>query len=71
MKRNIINKKFREMDQETLSNEEKQLREELFRLRINVSTSHVKNVSLFKKYRRDVARALTIKSEKDSLGKIS
>jgi ribosomal protein L29 len=71
MKRTVVNKKFRQADVETLSNEERQLREEYFRLRINIATSHVKKTSQFKELRRNIARALTIKSEKDSLGKIS
>jgi len=71
MKIDVINNKFREADEETRLNELRQLREELFRLRINVSTSHVKDYSQFKKLRKNIARALTIVSEKDALGKVS
>lgn len=71
MKIDAINNKFREADVVMLSNELNQLREELFRLRINISTTHVKDYSQFKKLRKNIARVLTVISEKDSLGKVS
>ena len=35
------------------------MRRELFRLKINVATAHVKDYSEFKKGRRNIARVLT------------
>lgn len=36
------------------------LRRELFTLKLNAATAHVKDYSQFKKLRKDIARALTI-----------
>lgn len=41
-----------------------EIRRTLFSLKLNATTSHVKNVSQFKKLRRDVARGLTVTTEK-------
>lgn len=38
---------------------EENLRGELFQLRLNRVTSHVKDTSVFKQLRRDIARVLT------------
>lgn len=38
------------------------LRKELFSLKLNSYTSHVKDYSLFKKLRKNIARALTHKN---------
>ena len=42
-------------------------RRELFRLKINVATAHVKDYSQFKKSRRNIARILTYLRQKASL----
>ena len=42
-------------------------RRELFRLKINVATAHVKDYSQFKKGRRNIARLLTYLRQKASL----
>ncbi len=41
------------------------LRRELFSLRLNASTAHVKDYSQFNKLRKSIARALTCLSEKN------
>lgn len=40
------------------------LRRELFTLKLNAATAHVKDYSQFKKLRKDIARALTIVHKK-------
>ena len=42
------------------------LRRELFSLRLNASTAHVKDYSQFGKLRRSIARALTYLDQKQS-----
>jgi large subunit ribosomal protein L29 len=42
------------------------LRRELFSLRLNASTAHVKDYSQLSKLRKSIARALTCLSEKQS-----
>ena len=61
---------FKELDTATLKEKVEQLRKELFRLRINASTAHVKDYSQFEKLRKNIARALTVISQKESLGKV-
>lgn len=39
-------------------------RRELFGLRLNASTSHIKDCSQFKKLRKNIARGLTLLSQK-------
>lgn len=43
------------------------MRRELFRLKINVATAHVKDYSEFKKGRRNIARVMTLMRQKASL----
>ncbi len=50
-----MNKLNREQIQEKLDH----VRKELFSLRLNSSTAHVKDYSQFKKLKRDIARLLT------------
>lgn len=40
------------------------LRRDLFSLRLSSKTSHVKDISQFKKLRKDIARALTVLQQK-------
>ena len=40
-------------------------RRELFSLRLNATTAHVKNHSQFKKLRKNIARGLTLLGQKD------
>ena len=44
-----------------------QLRAVLFSTQLNASTSHVKDYSQFKKLRKDIARALTVISQKEAV----
>lgn len=44
------------------------VRRELFSLRLNSSTAHIKDYSLFKKLRKDVARILTFLRKKQQEG---
>jgi ribosomal protein L29 len=43
------------------------MRRELFRLKINVATAHVKDYSEFKKGRRNIARVMTLLRQKASM----
>lgn len=43
-----------------------QLRRELFGLRLNALTSHIKDVSQFKKLRKDIARCLSLLTQKQN-----
>ncbi|OGB97982.1 50S ribosomal protein L29 [candidate division TM6 bacterium RIFCSPHIGHO2_12_FULL_36_22] len=42
------------------------LRQELFSLRLQIRTSYVKDNSQFKKLRKDIARVLTVKTQKEA-----
>ena len=42
------------------------LRRELFNLKLNATTAHVKDYSRFKELRKDIARALTYLGQKES-----
>lgn len=44
------------------------LRREIFSLKLNASTTHVKDYSLFKKLRKDIARGLTALRQKQQKG---
>ena len=44
------------------------MQRELFSLRLNASTAHVKDYSLFKKLRKDIARMSTILRQKHQKG---
>lgn len=43
------------------------LRRELFRLKMNVATAHVKDYSEFKKGRRNIARVMTLLRQKATI----
>ncbi len=58
---------LRDMKVEELEQHIDELRQALFSLRLNLVTSHVKDVSQFKKLRRTIARGLTVLCEKQSL----
>ena len=55
---------LRSMDDQELSKRISSLRRELFNLRLNASTAHVKDYSQFGKLRRQIARALTEQSSR-------
>ena len=55
---------LQELSKEQLIERSEALRRDLFSLRLSAKTSHVKDVSQFKKMRKDIARALTVLQEK-------
>ncbi len=50
---------YAQMDAKALKNKADELKKELFELRMQASTMHVKDYSQFRKVRKDVARVLT------------
>ena len=56
--------KVREMSVDDLRTKEKELREQLFRLRFQKSLGQLDNALKLKEARRDIARVLTILKEK-------
>jgi|KBSMisStandDraft_5_1062788.scaffolds.fasta_scaffold410577_2 large subunit ribosomal protein L29 len=64
MKTKRFNEEIRQLDENQLNDRLNQLKKELFSLRLNVVTSHVKDYSVFTKLRRDIARVRTIIVEK-------
>lgn len=59
MKTNKEKEDFEGMGAQELGKKVDSLRRELFSLRLNASTAHVKDYSQFSKLRRRIARALT------------
>jgi large subunit ribosomal protein L29 len=55
--------KVREMTGEELVNKERELREQLFKLRLQKATGQLDNVSRLREVRRDIARVATIRRE--------
>ena len=55
---------FRELTDDELAKREKDLKEELFNIRIQVSTQQINNYARIKELRRDIARLETVKREK-------
>lgn len=55
---------FRAMMVEELTNKEQDLRRELFNLRFQQATGEIENPMRIKAVRKDIARILTIKTEK-------
>ncbi|MGI9553905.1 MAG: 50S ribosomal protein L29 [Thermodesulfobacteriota bacterium] len=55
---------FRELTDDELAKREKDLKEELFNIRIQVSTQQINNYARIKQIRRDIARLETVKQEK-------
>ncbi len=55
-----FNNELKQLDIKQLREKLDQLRRELFSLRLNSQTAHVKDHSLFQKLRKDIARVLTI-----------
>ncbi|HZW61740.1 MAG TPA: 50S ribosomal protein L29 [Candidatus Babeliales bacterium] len=67
MKRDVTKKELEQLSLSDLKVKIDALRRELFSLRINATTSHIKDYSQFKKLRKDIARALTYIKHKESL----
>jgi large subunit ribosomal protein L29 len=55
---------FREMTVEELTSKEHELRRELFNLRFQKATGEIENPMRIKVVKKDIARILTIKTEK-------
>lgn len=61
---NRVAEELRTLTIEELNQKIDEMRRELFSLKLNTATSHVKNFSQFKKLRRGIACGLTLKTEK-------
>ena len=57
---------FRELTDDELAKKEKDLREELFNVRMQISTQQMNNYARIKQLRKDIARLETVKREKPS-----
>lgn len=57
---------FATLDTQNLKDKVEECRRELFGLRLNAVASHVKDYSQFKKLRKDIARGLTLLTQKHS-----
>jgi len=58
-------KEYRKMAKDQLQEREQELRTELFKLRTSSATEKVKDVSQFKKVKKDIARVLTVLRENE------
>jgi large subunit ribosomal protein L29 len=56
---------IRELKDDELKRKERDIREELFSLRVQLSTRQATNVGRIKKLKQDLARVLTIQRERD------
>ena len=63
---NKMSKELQNLSMSELQDKADSLRRELFSLKLQVRTSHVKDNSQFKKLRKGIARVLTIKTQKGS-----
>jgi ribosomal protein L29 len=61
---NVRNDEFKNIKSQDLKLKIEQLRQELFTLRLNASTAHIKDYSQFQKLRKNIARALTFYYQK-------
>jgi ribosomal protein L29 len=68
MKTTVLKQEFAQMSTQELVEKLDAMRRELFSLRLNVSVAHIKDYSLFKKLRKDIARALTYLHQKQQKG---
>ena len=59
MKVNTFKQELAELNPAELQERLMQLRRQLFSLKLNATTAHIKDYSLFKKLRRDIARVAT------------
>jgi large subunit ribosomal protein L29 len=56
---------IRELKDDELKRKERDIREELFSLRVQLSTRQATNVGRIKKLKKDLARVLTIQRERE------
>lgn len=61
-------KELRDMSVTELAAKEKDLREESFKLRFQKATRQLENTAGLRKVRRDIAKVLTVISEKEAAG---
>lgn len=66
MKTRAFNEELKKSSNDALTAKLEELRRELMVLRINVLTAHVKDNSMFKKTRRNIARVMTLAKQKSS-----
>jgi ribosomal protein L29 len=64
-------KELAQMNAQSLVEKLVQLQRELFSLRLNTATAHVKDYSQFKKLRKDIARILTQLHQNNALAQQS
>lgn len=65
-KKNTTAKEYRAMADKELSATVRQLKEEIFQLRLQQATGQLENNQRIKQARKDLARALTIQTERAS-----
>ena len=65
MKRTDFIKELQQLPIDELKKKAEQLKRDLFSIRLNASTAHVKDYSQFKKLRKDIARVLTYIEQKE------
>ena len=58
---------MQKMDEKQLLETLDKLRRELFSLRLSSATAHVKNYALFKQYRKNIARVLTLVGQRSNV----
>jgi large subunit ribosomal protein L29 len=63
--------KVREMGQDELTAKERELHEQLFKLRMQKATGQLDNPARIREVRRDIARVKTIRKEKGSAARNS
>ncbi|MGN6368136.1 MAG: 50S ribosomal protein L29 [Phycisphaerae bacterium] len=59
-------KEFRKMAKDQLAEREQELRTELFKLKTTHATEKVKDLSQFRKIKKDIARIKTIQGEQEN-----
>jgi large subunit ribosomal protein L29 len=64
MKKENLKEEIKQLEHKELFAKLDALRRDLFSLRLNSSTSHVKDYSQFKKGRKNIARVLTLLRQK-------
>jgi large subunit ribosomal protein L29 len=65
MKVTKIKQELKQLDSKQLQEKLENLRRELFSVRLNAQTSHMKDYSQFTRIRKDIARVLTFMKQKD------
>jgi len=65
MKKTKFKEELQQLNVDELKQKAEQLQRELFSIRLNASTAHVKDYSQFNKLRKDIARVLTSIKQKE------